>query len=95
MAMLQKFISVSVVVIAACVLSMGAAYAQAPEVLNPPIKAKAKKKSTKSSKAGQTSKAGKAKFVPGSQETTKERSSRLQRECKGAPNAGACSGYAS
>jgi hypothetical protein len=89
MAMLQKFISASVVVIAACVLSMGAAYAQAPEVLNPPIKTKAKKKSAKSARAS------KSRFLPGSQETVKERATRLQRECKGAPNAGACSGYAS
>ena len=87
--MLQKFISASVVVIAACVLSMGAAYAQAPEVLNPPIKTKAKKKSAKSARAS------KSRFLPGSQETVKERATRLQRECKGSPNAGACSGYAS
>jgi hypothetical protein len=89
MARLQKFISASVVVIAACVLSMGAAYAQAPEVLNPPIKTKAKKKSAKSVRAS------KSRFLPGSQETVKERATRLQRECKGSPNAGACSGYAS
>ena len=91
--MLQKFISAAVTVIVACGLVMGTAYAQAPEVLNPPINTKAKKKSAKSTKAGQTSKAGKAKFLPGSQETTKERSARLQRECKGAVNAGACTGY--
>ena len=88
----QKFISAGLAVIITGVLSMGAAYAQAPEVLNPPVKTKAKKKSAKSTKAGQT---GKAKFVPGSQETNKERNARLKRECKGAPNAGACSGYAS
>ena len=91
--MLQKFISAGLAVIVTCVLSMGAAHAQAPEVLNPPVKTKAKKKSAKSTKAGQTGRAGKAKFVPGSQETNKERSARLQRECKDAPNAGACSGY--
>ncbi len=94
--MLKKFISTGVTVIVACGLVMGVAYAQAPKVLDPPIKTKAKKKSAKSAnpvKAGQTSKAGTVKFVPGSQETTKERSTRLQRECKGAVNAGACTGY--
>ena len=87
--MLQKIIKVCVMTITGCVLATGIAYAQAPEVLNPPIKTKAKKKSTKSARAGKT------KFLPGSQETVKERATRLQRECKGAPNAGACSGYAS
>ena len=90
--MLQKFISAGLTVVVTCVLSMGAAYAQAPEVLNPPVKTKAKKKSAKAAKSAKTSK---AKFLPGSQETVKERATRLQRECKGAPNAGACSGYAS
>ena len=90
--MLQKFISAGLAVVVTCVLSMGAAYAQAPEVLNPPVKTKAKKKSAKAAKSAKTSK---AKFLPGSQETVKERATRLQRECKGAPNAGACSGYAS
>lgn len=33
------------------------------------------------------------KFMPGSQETAKERSARLKRECKGRVNAGACEGY--
>ena len=36
---------------------------------------------------------GQIKFLRGSEETTKERSSRLKRECKGRVNAGACSGY--
>ena len=90
--MLQKFISAGLAVVVTCVLSMGAAYAQAPEVLNPPVKTKAKKKSAKAAKSAKTSK---AKFLSGSQETVKERATRLQRECKGAPNAGACSGYAS
>lgn len=93
--MLQKFISAGVAVIAGCVLVMGTANAQAPEVLNPPVKTTAKKKSAKSTKTGKTSKAGKVKFLSGSQETTKERSTRLLRECKGAPNAGACTSYAS
>lgn len=36
---------------------------------------------------------GQIRFLPGSAETTKERSSRLMRECKGRVNAGACAGY--
>ncbi len=35
------------------------------------------------------------KFGKDSAETTSERDRRLQRECKGRPNAGACLGYAS
>ena len=36
---------------------------------------------------------GQVRFLPGSSETTKERSNRLRRECKDQVNAGACSGY--
>ncbi len=64
--------------------------AQAQEILNPPIKASANKKPAKSKTAGQGKK---VKFLPGSEETVKQRSERLQRECQGAVNAGACSGY--
>ena len=35
------------------------------------------------------------RFLPGSAETTRERSSRLKRECKGRVNGGACEGYTS
>ena len=62
--------------------------AQALDVLNPPLQIQAKKKASKHKSAGNNT-----KFSPGSQETTKERSSRLQRECKGGVNAGACAGY--
>ncbi len=62
------------------------AQAQAPEVLNPPIKTTQKK--SKKPKAG-----AKAKFISGSQETKKERSTRLNRECKGGVDAGVCAGY--
>jgi hypothetical protein len=41
-------------------------------------------------KAGQPSH---VKFLSGSEESAKERSSRLRRECKGRVNAGACAGY--
>ena len=64
-------------------------HAQAPEVLNPPVKTTAKKKNKKA----KTGTGSQAKFISGSQETKKERSSRLQRECKGQVNAGACTGY--
>jgi hypothetical protein len=68
------------------------AYAQAPEVLNPPTKTTTKKKAKKpKTQAGE--KGSKAKFTPGSQESKKERSTRLARECKGAVDAGACTGY--
>ena len=36
---------------------------------------------------------GKVKFLPGSQESAKDRATRLKRECKGAVNAGACHGH--
>jgi hypothetical protein len=63
------------------------AKAQALEILNPPIQVKATTKASKKKRGNQ------AKFVPGSQETSKERSARLRRECQGAANAGACTGY--
>ncbi len=65
-----------------------AAQAQAFNTLNSPLQIQAKKKASKQKSAGNS-----AKFSPGSQETTKERSARLQRECKGGVNAGACAGY--
>lgn len=80
-----------VVALVGFLLASGA-QAQTPEVLNPPIKTTAKKKVKKpQSQAG--AKGSKAKFIAGSQETKKERSTRLKRECKGAVDAGACSGY--
>jgi hypothetical protein len=65
-----------------------AAGAQALDILNPPLQVQAKKRSAKHKTAG-----NKTTFSSGSQETTKERNARLQRECKGAVNAGACAGY--
>jgi hypothetical protein len=47
----------------------------------------------KAKKASSVKKQGSTKFLPGSQETRKERSERLKRECKGRVNAGACTGY--
>ena len=64
------------------------AWAQAPEVLNPPTKSAGKKKAKKQKSAGSN-----AKFVNGSGETQKQRDARLSRDCKGQVNAGACAGY--
>ncbi len=75
--------------VAVCFFSTSSVQAQALEILNPPIKASTKKKSKKSGGGGGSN----ATFSPGSQETKKERSSRLSRECKGQANAGACTGY--
>ena len=47
----------------------------------------------KAAKAGTAKHRTTTKFMPGSQETAKERSTRLKRECKGRVNAGACEGY--
>ena len=69
-------------------LFAGAAQAQAPEVLNPPVKTTKKK-----SKKPKADSKAKAKFISGSQETKAERSTRLKRECKGGVDAGACAGY--
>ena len=65
-----------------------AVQAQAPEVLNPPVKTSKKKVKKQKAQTG-----AKAKFIAGSQETKQERSSRLMRECKGGVDAGACTGY--
>lgn len=84
--MLNKFLWISA--LSGFLLATGA-HAQAPEVLDPPTKTATKKKAKKpKAQAG-----AKAKFVSGSQETKKERSTRLTRECKGQVDAGACSGY--
>ena len=66
----------------------GHAQAQAPEVLNPPTKSEGKKKAKKHRSRGTST-----KFITGSGETSKQRDSRLKRECKGQVNAGACAGY--
>ncbi len=47
----------------------------------------------KTQKVSPAKKQGNTKFLPGSQETRKERETRLKRECKGRVNAGACEGY--
>ena len=44
-------------------------------------------------KKTKTGASGQVRFLPGSAETARERSSRLKRECQGQVNAGACAGY--
>ncbi len=74
-----------IIMLMAAVL-MGSAHASesTSEGGSKPHSAKVKKKSGHS---------GQIKFLPGSAETTRERSTRLMRECKGRVNAGACAGY--
>jgi hypothetical protein len=56
---------------------------------------KSAKKSGKKSGKKPSQKSPAPKVLPsGSGETPAERASRLKRECKGLPNAGACTGYA-
>lgn len=82
-----KFLMRSVLaafVAAALVASQAQAQTQsAPEGEKP-----AKSKPKKAAKSG-----SKAKFIPGSGETVAQRTARLKRECKGAVDAGVCSGY--
>jgi hypothetical protein len=69
---------------------MGNAHARLPSATagDPPAAGKAKKHA-----ASKSSRVSQVRFLPGSGETAKERSSRLKRECKGRVNAGACEGY--
>ena len=84
--MLNKVLSMSTLL---GFLFVTGAHVQAREEPNPPTKTATEKKPKKpKGQAGAS-----AKFIPGSEETKKERSARLTRECKGQVNAGACSGY--
>lgn len=69
---------------------MGNAHARLPSFMagDPPAASKSKKHA-----ASKSPRVSQIKFLPGSGETAKERSSRLKRECKGRVNAGACAGY--
>lgn len=71
-------------------LSLGQVQAQTKPVQEGDKPAKSKSKSKKTAKSGS---GGKVKFLQGSGETPAERTARLKRECKGAVDAGACSGY--
>jgi len=69
--------------------ALATSHAQAQTQPTPEGDKPAKSKSKKAAaKAG-----SKAKFIPGSAETVAQRTARLKRECKGAVDAGACSGY--
>ncbi|MDB5964372.1 MAG: hypothetical protein JWQ72_872 [Polaromonas sp.] len=87
--MKKKMVQAALAVTLGCTLLLGSVQAQTAEPAAQPAQVKKKKKS-----AGKVKSAA-PKFLPGSQETVKERSNRLKRECKGAVNAGACSGYTS
>lgn len=77
----------AVMLLAAALMGGAHARSQPADAGDKPVSSKAKKKSAKSGRGGQI------KFLPGSGETAKERSTRLKRECKGRVNAGACEGY--
>ena len=66
---------------------IGNAHAAASSAVSGDKPAVSAKKKTKKGASGQV------RFLPGSAETTRERSSRLKRECQGQVNAGACAGY--
>jgi hypothetical protein len=71
--------------------ALAASHAQAQTQPAPegekPAKSKSKKATAKSGSGSR------AKFISGSGETVAQRTARLKRECKGAVDAGACSGY--
>ncbi len=56
---------------------------------------KVKKSKPHATQAAKGKKVGRIRFEKGSGETRAERDRRLQRECRGLPNAGACLGYGS
>lgn len=71
-------------------LMVSSAQAQSAVASEKPAKTKPQKKTVKATATG---KSNTVKFIPGSQESSYERSTRLKRECKGGVNAGACEGY--
>jgi hypothetical protein len=70
---------------------MATALLTGPQAIASPTDSGQKVAASKASKKAGPS--GQIKFLPGSEESAKERSSRLKRECKGRVNAGACAGY--
>jgi len=74
---------------AICLAAMlvGTAHAGASSAASGDKPAESAKKKKKTGASGQV------RFLPGSAEMPKERSSRLKRECQGQVNAGACAGY--
>lgn len=94
----RKFFKGPALALMAAVALLGGnamAQAQPTQDSGKPAKTKSKTKKTKAKaeSAGATGTGGKVKFLSGSGETPAQRHARLQRECKGAVNAGACSGY--
>ena len=82
----QSSLARSALAVLALVLSLGGATTGAHA---------GNQKNKKAAAASNAKKAppGKVKFVPGSQESDKDRATRLKRECKGGVNAGACQGH--
>jgi hypothetical protein len=87
-----KFLMKSVLA-AFMAVALAASHAQAQTQPAPEGGKPAKSKSKKAAKSGSAASGGKAKFIAGSGETAAQRTARLKRECKGAVDAGACSGY--
>lgn len=67
----------------------GAAIAATPDNNDEPAQQTTTAKKKKAAKA----KTNKVKYMPGSEESKAERRARLKIECKGAANAGVCTGY--
>ena len=88
--MIQKtaFQRARVALLGACVMVAlsGAAVAAATDV-------PAQRATTAKKKKVARPKTSKVKFMPGSEESKAERRTRLKIECKGAVNAGVCTGY--
>ena len=86
-------------VVMGALMCLGTAHAQPAsptETATAPVVTTAKKAAVKAKKGRSKSKSAsrsRAKFMRGSEETPAQRSARLQRECLGAVNAGACTGY--
>lgn len=83
--------ALAAVLLTAMALLDGNVQAQSSQDGVKPAKAKKTKKTT--AQPGATNPGGKVKFISGSGETAGQRDARLKRECKGAVNAGACTGY--
>jgi hypothetical protein len=78
-------IAIAMMVCASLLMTGAHAQLKPADTTSKSAKVKSKKKSTGAQKM--------PKFLPGSQESVKDRNNRLQRECKGAVNAGACRGF--
>ncbi|WP_411877372.1 hypothetical protein [Polaromonas sp. YR568] len=74
------------------IAALAATGAQAQTQSAPEGDKPAKSKSKKAAKSGAAS-GGKVTFIQGSGETPAQRTARLKRECKGAVDAGVCTGY--